>query len=120
MNSKMTAHLKRDSTQREKERGQKQFRDMVQYMAAVCDSVKSEPMSLKEVLESNECKNRERAIQNKLDSLKRNRTWTLVKLPEGKKATDYKWDFNSKKSLTIEELNIKLDCFPGTVVQSRE
>jgi hypothetical protein len=89
-------------------------------MAAMCDSVKSKPMSLKEVLESNECKNRERAIQNKLDSLKRNRTWTLVKLPEGKKATDCKWNFNSKKNLTIGELNIKLDCLPGAVVQGRE
>jgi hypothetical protein len=44
----------------QKERIQKQFPDMVQYMA-VCDpvngdSTRSEPVSLKDALESNECK----------------------------------------------------------------
>jgi hypothetical protein len=40
----------------QRQRQQKQFPDKVQCVV-VCESVKSEPVTLKEVLESNKCKN---------------------------------------------------------------
>jgi hypothetical protein len=75
---------------------QKQCPDTVQYMV-VCDSVRSEPMTLKEALESNKCQHWSSAIQGVFDSLKRNQTWTLVKLPEGKRVIDCKWAFKIKQ-----------------------
>ena len=38
------------------------------------------------------------AMNNKMNSLRRNQTWDLVKLPEGKKAIGCKWIFRKKES----------------------
>ena len=68
----------------------------MQYIA-VCGSVKSEPMTLKESLEGNEGKKWVRAIQDELDSIRRNETQTPLKLPEVKRAIDCKWVFKLKR-----------------------
>lgn len=39
---------------------------------------------------------RQKAIQDELQSLKNNKTWTLVELPKGKKAVGCKWIFKMK------------------------
>jgi hypothetical protein len=72
-----TTHLKREGILRDKE-------DRSNFLTWCSTWQYDSVTTLKEALETNEWKNWERAIQNVLDSVKRNQM-TLMKLPEGRK-----------------------------------
>lgn len=56
-----------------------------------------EPLSYRQALQSDQSPQWIAAINEELTSLKENRTWSLVKLPEGRKAIDNRWVFRLKR-----------------------
>jgi len=56
-----------------------------------------EPFSYEEAINGNESAEWEQAMKEEINSLNKNHTWSLVKLPEGKKAIGCKWTFKIKK-----------------------
>jgi hypothetical protein len=52
-------------------------------------------------------KTRKGAIQDELDYLKRNQTWTLMKLLEGKRAVNCKWGCKIKRGSENEGIKYK-------------
>ena len=67
------------------------------YCLAIAEDVDNgEPFSYKEAVNSKEAKNWIFAMKEELDSLKRNKTWSLVELPKSKKVIGCKWVFKRK------------------------
>ena len=56
----------------------------------------AEPTSYQEAMEGPERVNWQKAIDEQLSSLKRNSTWSLMKLPPGRRAIASKWVFKKK------------------------
>ena len=73
-------------------------------------ALQNEPRTFKEALESVEAKQWEQAIQDELESLERNNTWELVKLPAGRKPVGCKWVFKKKLGAdgTVERFKARL------------
>lgn len=55
-----------------------------------------EPQTYNEALNSSECENWKAAMDDEFNSLQRNKTWVLTKLPEGRTAIDNRWVFKVK------------------------
>lgn len=65
----------------------------------------SDPVTVKEALNSPDAIKWKEAMNKELESINKNNTWNLVKLPSNRKAIQTKWVFKSKD-------------FDGNVVQS--
>lgn len=70
-----------------------------------------EPKSLKEALESENGKQWQGAMDDKIKAHKKNGTWKLVDLPNGRKPITAKWVFRVKSIGTNEKYNEKYNIF---------
>lgn len=59
--------------------------------------VSSDPQTIKQAMSSEDSEHWKKAMQDEMNSLKVNNTWTLVQLPEGCKALKSKWVFKTKQ-----------------------
>ena len=66
--------------------------------AYVVDSVGEMPTSFKSAMESNDAAKWKEACSLEMDSLEENKTWTLVPLPNGRKAIGNRWVFRVKEN----------------------
>lgn len=68
------------------------------YVMSTVSSITSlnEPISYEEAMKSSEKDEWLKAMQNEMDSLKENETWTLVDLPKGKKPIGCRWVYKVK------------------------
>jgi len=58
--------------------------------------VENDPISFIKATSASDAKHWDKAIKTKLDSIKKNNTWTLVDLPKGAKPIGCKWIFKKK------------------------
>ena len=56
-----------------------------------------DPKNVNQAMSSQNAKEWKQAMENEINSLKKNKVWSLVKLPEGKKAIGSKWIFKQKR-----------------------
>ena len=56
-----------------------------------------DPKNVKEALSSEHATEWKQAMENEINSLKKNKVWSLVKLPTGKKAIGSKWIYKQKR-----------------------
>jgi len=72
--------------------------------------VGNEPLSFSETISAPDAKHWDKAIQTKIDSIKKNNTWTLVDLPKGANPIGCKWIFKKKyhPDGTIEKYKARL------------
>ncbi len=70
-----------------------------------------EPQTVEEVLNGENAKKWEMAMQEEYDSLVVNHTWSLVPLPKGKKPISCKWVFKIKHGVHGE-----VECYKGRLV----
>ena len=70
----------------------------------------AEPESYDEALQSERRKNWTEAMQSEMSSLNENETWTLVQLPDGRKAIPCKWVYKTKYNPdgSIDRFNARL------------
>ena len=76
------------------------FMDMVAYALPVVDDV---PSTYPKVILSSESGNWTGAMEEEMQSLKKNKTWKLAQLPKGKKAIGCKWVFAKKEEFSNKE-----------------
>ncbi|WVZ96487.1 hypothetical protein U9M48_042120, partial [Paspalum notatum var. saurae] len=71
----------------------------VAYALSVAEEIQgnSEPSNYSEAITSADCNNWVTAMQDEMESLDKNGTWDLVKLPIDKKPVRYKWIFKRKE-----------------------
>lgn len=73
------------------------FRDYVMYMALDAMSyVEQTPQSFEELNKRDDCKNWLSAVENEIQAIEFNETWTPVIKPKGKEILDTKWVFSFK------------------------
>ncbi|KAK8938897.1 hypothetical protein KSP39_PZI010824 [Platanthera zijinensis] len=60
--------------------------------------ISTDPGSYKEAVESRESSQWKAAMEEEMESLRKNQTWDLVRLPKGAKAISSKWIFRKKES----------------------
>ena len=77
------------------------FTDIVAYALPVCDD--SIPSTYPDAIRSTESGNWASAMEEEMQSLKKNKTWKLTQLPEGRKAIGCKWVFAKKEGFPSEE-----------------
>ena len=65
-------------------------------MNAISAVESDEPTSYKEPMEGSEFEKWIEAMKSKIDSMYTNKVWTLVDIPEGRKAVENKWIFKKK------------------------
>ena len=63
----------------------------------------SEPSNYSEAITSADYNNWMTAMQDEMESLEKNGTWDLVKLPKNKKPVRCKWVFKSKEGISPSE-----------------
>ena len=68
--------------------------------AFVLSTVSDEPRSVKEVVNSEECKLWKNAMMEEMEALDKNEAWDLVELPHGRKPIGSKWVFKKKLNAT--------------------
>lgn len=75
--------------------------------AMACESC-DEPSSYEEAMQSNSKEEWKIAMDDEIKSLHENKTWTLSKLPDGRKAIDSKWFFKIKykPDEIVDRLNV--------------
>lgn len=56
----------------------------------------SDPLTIKETLESRHALEWQKAMRDELEAIEANETWELVKLPHGRRAIGSKWVFKTK------------------------
>ncbi|GMG39212.1 unnamed protein product [Aspergillus oryzae] len=66
--------------------------------AYVVDSVGEMPTTFKSAMESSNAAKWKDACDSEVDSLRKNKTWTLVPLPQGRKAIGCRWVFRIKEN----------------------
>ena len=66
------------------------------HFAFVLSVVSDEPRSVKEVVNSKECKLWKNAMVEEMEALDKNKAWDLVELPDGRKPIGSKWVFKKK------------------------
>nr|CDN96898.1 putative Ty-1 copia retrotransposon [Phaseolus vulgaris] len=76
------------------------FMDMVAYALPVVDDI---PSTYPGVILSSESGNWAGAMEEEMQSLKKNKTWKLTQLPKGKKAIGCKWVFAKKEKFSNKE-----------------
>jgi hypothetical protein len=77
----------------------------VSYALIVAEEIEgvAEPSDYSEAITSADCNNWMTAMQDEMESLEKNGTWDLVKLPKDKKSVSCKWIFKRKESITPSE-----------------
>ena len=66
------------------------------HCAFVLFAVSDEPRSIKEAVNSEECKLWKNAMVEEMEALDKNEAWDLVELPDGRKPIGSKWIFKKK------------------------
>ena len=66
------------------------------HSAFVLSTVSDEPESVKEAVNSEECKLWKNAMVEEMEALDKNEAWDLVELPDGRKPIGSKWVFKKK------------------------
>ena len=76
---------------------------MVAYALSVADSIESseEPSTYEEVISCSDSGKWMIALQEEIESLHKNWTWDMVRLPKGKKAIRCKWCSRRKKARRV-------------------
>jgi hypothetical protein len=74
----------------------------------VLTTTDDEPKSIEEAIDSVEGKLWKHALVEKMESLHKNETWDLVKLPSGRNLVGRKWVFK-KKMQQVKSRNSNLD-----------
>jgi hypothetical protein len=69
------------------------------HSAFMLTAIDDEPKSVGEALDLKEGKLLKYAMVEGMESLYKNETWDLVKLPSGRKHVDSKWVFNKKMNV---------------------
>ena len=77
----------------------------VAYALSVVEEIEgvAEPSNYSEAIISVDCNNWLTAMQDEMESLEKNGTWDLVKLPKDKKSVHCKWIFKTKKAMSPSE-----------------
>ena len=77
----------------------------VSYAMSVAEEIEGnlEPSNYFEAITSADCNNWMTAMQDEMESLEKNGTWDLVKLPKNKKPVRCKWIFKSKEGISPSE-----------------
>jgi len=65
-------------------------------------AIEGDPMSVKEAINSSEGELWKQAMEEEVESLQKNDTWDLIKLPKGRKLVSSKWVFKKKMEATGE------------------
>lgn len=89
------AQLPADIRKSSREPKQRQFEGYVSHLAYFTNN--SDPTTAKDALNSENSDEWKRAMQDEMQSLEENNTWTVVDLPKGRKAIKTKWVFTTKK-----------------------
>lgn len=109
---KMPQPIKPEKPKRKKSTSQASYAALNDAIEIGCAFVAiSEPSSYYEALKSTESKNWKVAMDEEFNSLKKNRTWELVKLPEDRKLVDNRWVFKVK-----EKPNGEIERFKARLV----
>ena len=66
--------------------------------AYVVDSVRELPTTFKSAMESSNAAKWKDACDSEVASLRKNKTWELVPLPQGRKAIGFRWVFRIKEN----------------------
>ena len=66
------------------------------HFAFVLSAISDDPRSVKEVVNSKECKLWKNAMVEEMEALDKNEAWDLVELPDGRKPIGSKWVFKKK------------------------
>ena len=76
--------------------------DLVAYALSVADNIESieEPSTYEETVSCNDSSKGMIVMQEEMESLHKNVTWDMVRLPKGKKFIQCKWGFKKKKGTT--------------------
>ena len=77
----------------------------VAYTLSVAEEIEgvAEPSNYSEAIISADCNNWLTAMQDEMESLEKNGTWDLVKLPKDKKPVRCKWIFKRKEAMSPSE-----------------
>ncbi|KAG8478386.1 hypothetical protein CXB51_028195 [Gossypium anomalum] len=84
--------------------------DLVAYALNVAEDIDAnqEPSNYSEAISCEDSEKWMFAMQEEMESLHKNKTWDLVKLPKGKKTVHYKWVFKKKEGTPgVEEPKYK-------------
>ncbi|KAG8472305.1 hypothetical protein CXB51_034359 [Gossypium anomalum] len=110
-NQKQVEHQINTETRREIKPPKKYAEaDLVTYALNVAEDIDAnqEPSNYSEAVSCEDSEKWMFAMQEEMESLHKNRTWDLVKLPKGKKAVRCKWVFKKKEgTLGVEEPRYK-------------
>ena len=76
----------------------------------VLSAVSDEPRSVKEVVNSEECKLWKNAMVEEMEALDKNEAWDLIELPDGRKPIGSKWVFKKKLNAEgkVEKYKVRL------------
>src|ERR1041384_6292973 len=80
-----------------------------QLVNAISADESDEPTSYKEAMEGPESEKWLETMKSEIDSMYINKVWTLVDIPEDRKAVENKWIFKKRLTQTETYLSIKLD-----------
>ncbi|KAG8481214.1 hypothetical protein CXB51_025952 [Gossypium anomalum] len=97
--------------------------DLVAYALNVAEDIDAnqEPSNYSEAINCEDSEKWMFAMQEEMESLHKNKTWDLVKLPKGKKTVRCKWVFKRKKGLQkLKNLNIKQGLLQRVTVKFQE
>ena len=81
--------------------------ELVYYALNIADTIGDEPTTFQEAIGSSQAEQWTMAMVEELQSLEKNQTWKLVRLPKGKKKIGCKWIFKKKEGATPQDLKYK-------------
>ena len=84
--------------------------DLVVYALSVADNIESskEPSTYEEAVSCSDSNKWMIGMQEEMESLHKNGTWDMVRLPKGKKAIRCKWVFKKKETPSVENARYKV------------
>ncbi|KAG8478019.1 hypothetical protein CXB51_027833 [Gossypium anomalum] len=100
----------KDSSNKENQKQKYAEADLVAYALNVAEDIDAnqEPSNYSKAVSCEDSEKWMFAMQEEMESLHKNRTWDLVKLPKGKKTVSCKWVFKKKEgTLGVEEPRYK-------------
>lgn len=82
--------------------------NLVDYALSVAESIGSEPTSFNEAVRSTEGSQWSVAMNEEMESLRKNHTWELIKLPASQRVVGCKWVFKKKEGISgVERTRFK-------------
>ena len=82
-----------------------------QIMNAILDDRSDEPTSYKKAMEGPESEKWLEAMKSEIDSMYTNKVWTLVDIPEDRKAVENKWIFKKKTDATLRKMDVAIAAY---------